>query len=57
MGLEVEFNIHNHTAKRLYWLQVPKKKLINKDNADNYWAEAMGGMEVRVNLFDALVNW
>ena len=26
INMEVDFNIHNHTVKRLYWLQYPKLK-------------------------------
>ena len=22
---DIQFNIHNHTVKRLYWLQIPRK--------------------------------
>ena len=45
MNSEVEFNIHNHTVKRLYWLQIPKKQqLIKKTNKDHYWTESMDGI-------------
>ena len=40
--LEIEFNIHNHTVKRIYKLQIPKQfNKFKKGNKDIYWTEAL----------------
>ena len=44
INMGVDFTIHNHTVKRQYWLQIPKKlHLIKKGNKDLYWKEALDG--------------
>jgi hypothetical protein len=42
---DIQFNIHNYTVKRLYWLQIPRK--ITKCvpcNKCYYWNEALAGI-------------
>ena len=44
-NLDIHFNIHNHTVKRIYWLQIPKKMSSYKISPkDSYWNEALSGI-------------